>query len=290
MGDDRVMTSTPTRPGMVAQDGVVKVGDSHRGILARPDELTYQLRRLYPSEDLAWCVERYWVVEWNRPDGQPGEGRVLPNPNVNVALENGELTAHGIATNVFERSLTGAGRVFGIKFRPGGFRPFSDRSVHGLTDRVRPAGDVLPGAATLEAELLAGGDDDEQRDAVERYLRGRQVDPDPRCADVNAMTDALVGNPDIRRVADVLPLFDIGERALQRLFREYLGVTPRWVLRRARLHAAAERVVALAMEGSTQTWADVAIDLGYVDQAHFIHDFKAATGETPARWAAALTG
>ena len=212
---------------------------------------------------------------------------MLPNPNVNVALENGELTAHGIATNVFERSLTGAGRVFGIKFRPGGFRPFSDRSVHGLTDRVRPAPDVLPGAATLEAELLGGGDDDEQRDAVERYLRGRQVDPDPRCADVNAMTDALVGNPDTAAwrtcspssTSANVPCNDSSASTGSRHGGSCAGAT-------ARRRRAGRR----SRDGGFDA------DLGRRrhrprggHQAHFIHDFKAATG-TPARWAAALTG
>jgi len=94
---------------------------SNRGILARPDALTFALRRVVPAPDVAWCVDRYWIVEWNRFDTSPGEGRVLPHPCVNVALEQGRLNAHGVSTEVFLRRLVGSGRVFGIKFRPGGF-------------------------------------------------------------------------------------------------------------------------------------------------------------------------
>jgi len=263
------------------------VGGSHRGILARPDALTFSLRWVDPAADLAWCVDRYWIVEWNRPDGIPGEGRVLPHPCVNVALEHGRLKAHGVATEVFVRRLVGSGRVFGIKFRPGGFRPFADRRVSMLTDRVRPASALIPGASSWEAALRDGSDDD-QVAATEAFLRSRSIDPDPRALLVNAVTDALVGSAGVTRVAHVQAMFDIGERALQRTFAEYLGVTPRWVLRRARLHLAAERVIELATQGSPTGWADVAVELGYVDQAHFIHDFKAAIGETPARWAASL--
>jgi AraC-like DNA-binding protein len=284
--------SAPTRPGIAGStdestDGVT---GAPRGILARPDALTFDVRRLTPAVDLAWCVERYWVVEWDRPERVPGEGRVLPHPCVNVALEQGRLSAHGVATDVFVRPLIGSGKVFGIKFRPGGFRPFATQRVSVLTDRVRPAAMMVPGADILEAALrdgLAGADEDLVA-VTEAFLRSRSVDPEPRALLVNAITDALVDDPGVTRVAHVRAMFDIGERALQRTFADYLGVTPRWVLRRARLHSAAEKVIALAMQGFPGAWADVAVELGYVDQAHFIHDFKAVIGETPARWASSL--
>lgn len=267
-----------------------RVAGSRRGILARPDALTFEVRSLPPAADLAWCIERYWVVEWDRPDRIPGEGRVLPHPCVNVALEQGRLSAHGVATDVFVRRLVGRGRVFGIKFRPGGFRPFATQRVSLLTDRVLPAGTLVPGAASLEIALRAGldGGDETMVAVTEAFLRSRSVEPDPRALLVNAVTDALVGNPAITRVAHVQEMFGIGERALQRTFADYLGVTPRWVLRRARLHSAAERVIERAVQGFPGAWAEIAVELGYVDQAHFIHDFKAVIGETPARWAASL--
>lgn len=278
---DRVESPAPTSGAASGAEG------SPRGVLARPDALTFSFRRVEPAADLTWCVDRYWIVEWHRSEAYPGEGRVLPHPCVNVALEAGRLDAHGVATEVFLRRLVGSGRVFGIKFRPGGFRPFADRRVSTLTGRVQPAGSIMPGADSLERALLEGTDDD-QVGATEAFLRSRSVEPDPRALLVNAVTEALVGSAEVTRVAQVQEMFDIGERALQRTFAEYLGVTPRWVLRRARLHLAAERVIELASQGFPGGWADVAVDLGYVDQAHFIHDFKAILGETPARWAASL--
>jgi AraC-like DNA-binding protein len=67
------------------------------------------------------------------------------------------------------------------------------------------------------------------------------------------------------------------KRTLQRLFREYVGVSPKWVLQRIRLHEAAERMA----EGEGD-WPRLALDLGYFDQAHFIKAFKAVIGLTPA--------
>ncbi|MEO5873514.1 MAG: helix-turn-helix domain-containing protein, partial [Streptosporangiaceae bacterium] len=66
----------------------------------------------------------------------------------------------------------------------------------------------------------------------------------------------------------------------QRLFAEYVGVSPKWVLRRARLQKAATR----ADRGDTIDWAALAAELGYADQAHLVRDFTATVGLPPARY------
>ena len=69
----------------------------------------------------------------------------------------------------------------------------------------------------------------------------------------------------------------MSRRTLQRLFSEYIGVGPKWVIRRFRLHEAAGRIDA----GGAVDWARLALELGYSDQTHFIKDFKAIVGQTP---------
>jgi AraC-like DNA-binding protein len=65
------------------------------------------------------------------------------------------------------------------------------------------------------------------------------------------------------------------------MFLQYAGVSPTWVLRRYRLLEAAESV----REGKPVSWAEIAADLGYADQAHLTRDFRAAIGQTPAAYA-----
>jgi AraC-like DNA-binding protein len=55
------------------------------------------------------------------------------------------------------------------------------------------------------------------------------------------------------------------------------------VLRRYRLHEAAARLAS----GTAGTWAEVAAELGYFDQPHFIRDFTRAIGMTPVAYAEA---
>jgi AraC-like DNA-binding protein len=85
-------------------------------------------------------------------------------------------------------------------------------------------------------------------------------------------------------VDDVVNRMGLNKRSLQRLFSQYVGVSPKWVIKRDRLHEATEQLTS----GSVVNWAKLAQDLGYFDQAHFIKDFKNIVGSTPAEYAKAI--
>jgi AraC-like DNA-binding protein len=80
---------------------------------------------------------------------------------------------------------------------------------------------------------------------------------------------------------DLADVAGMSERRLRRLFAEYVGVPPKWVMRRARLHEAALRADA----GAVMDWAALAADLDYADQALLTRDFTATLGVPPSRYA-----
>jgi AraC-like DNA-binding protein len=65
-----------------------------------------------------------------------------------------------------------------------------------------------------------------------------------------------------------------------------VGVSPKWVLQRYRLQEAAERMAS----GEATDPAELALDLGYFDQAHFGNDFRRYVGIPPAAYAAMVAG
>lgn len=79
--------------------------------------------------------------------------------------------------------------------------------------------------------------------------------------------------------------FRVSKRTLQRIFSQYVGVGPKWVIKRYRLHEAADQLAG----GNVVDWPRLALDLGYFDQAHFIKDFKAMVGRTPTEYARNLS-
>jgi AraC-like DNA-binding protein len=244
----------------------------------------FSLDRFPPTSDIADLVERHWLVSWELPPGREGSVTLLPHPCVNVVLDQGRLTVSGAGGARFTYVYRGEGRVFGVKFRPGAFLPFLGRPLADITGSVLPAEQLWgPVATGLADRMSAARSIDELVALVEAFLRERWPEPDPQVELVGRIVAALLHDRSISRVDDVTERFAISSRTLQRLFQRYVGVSPKWVLRRYRLHEAA---AALERE-QHRPWAEVAAELGYFDQSHFIRDFTAAVGMTPVAYAQA---
>jgi AraC-like DNA-binding protein len=82
--------------------------------------------------------------------------------------------------------------------------------------------------------------------------------------------------PSITKVEHLVELSDVPLRAFQRSFQNYLGMSPKWLIRKYRLHHALK-----ALEDKTLTSADLVAMLDYTDQSHLIRDFKQFLGKTP---------
>ena len=69
-------------------------------------------------------------------------------------------------------------------------------------------------------------------------------------------------------------------RTLQRLFTEYVGIGPKWVIQRYRILDAA----AAAHDAHIPDWAELAAGLGFSDQAHLTRAFTQVVGAPPAAY------
>lgn len=261
-----------------------------RGILGVPGRLPYRVTRTPPSPDLEWCVERFWTSAWQLPPGRTVTARVLPHPTVNLTLTlgDGRLLITGVAAGVFTRSLTGVDEVFGIKLAPGVAHLLTQVPIRSLDGLGQPAVGIVDGAEALQQDWLAAESTAERISIGEDFLRSRRLTPNRELLLVQDAVRSLVEDPELRRVSDLTGRIGVSERTLQRLFADYLGVTPGWVLRRGRLHAAAERLTQLAF-GGRDALADVAAEFGYADQSHLTNDFTKIIGIPPGTWLAELT-
>lgn len=259
-------------------DGRLGQTTSEHGVLGVRG-VDYRLDRFPASEQVAGLVERHWTVTWDLPPGRSASVTLLPHPCVNLVHDRGMVAVAGVGRSRFTYEFTGSGRVFGVKFRPGAFYPFLGRSVAELTEQTVPL--WWPEAGGLAEELTAAADLPALARVAERHLLARWPAPDPVVAEVGIIVHALLHDRTITRVEEISERFGIRPRTLQRMFQRYVGVSPKWVLRRYRLHEAAARLA----DGVDETWAEVAVELGYFDQPHFIRDFTRAIGQTPAAYA-----
>src|SRR5271163_784876 len=134
-----------------------------RGVLGWPAEaVNLAVSRRLPLPELAGCVAYYWTVSWDLRGREPHLQDTLPHPNVYLIFDYGKLVVSGVTTGKFTRLLEGRGRTFGVKFKPGGFRPFLQSRVSSLTNRIVAASNVFDKEAdALEARLIAAGQKEE---------------------------------------------------------------------------------------------------------------------------------
>lgn len=249
------------------------------GILhARAAHDIFSYAQATPAAGLTPFVEHYWIVRWDLTGRDPYTQWVLPYPCVNITFTPGRNRVAGVPRGRFSEVLTGAGRVFGVRFRAGGFRPFRTRPVSEITGRFVPFETMYDSAV---AEAILAADDAAAVTIMDRFLSSFEPRRDADAALVAAVVDRAAADPAIARVEQLAAEFGVGMRRLQRLFAEHVGVGPKWVVRRYRLHEAAAR----AATGAGLNLVELAADLGYSDQAHLTRDFSALIGDPPARYA-----
>jgi AraC-like DNA-binding protein len=241
----------------------------------------FGLVRVAPSGPLAPFVEYYWIVRWDLRGRPSHEQTILPHPNVNLVFEASGAGIYGVDRSLFVRRLSGRGKALGVRFRAGCFRPFWGAPISQLSDRVVPGVRVFgPLAEKTRQEIMLAETDAGMTSHAESLLFSALPERDPVAEQVADLVALITSATWLRRVDQLAVVSGLPARRLQRLFSDYVGVSPKWVMRRARLHEAALR----ADGGEAVDWAALAADLGYADQAHLTRDFTATIGVPPSRY------
>lgn len=251
-----------------------------RGLLHRKTSFeNFELTRFEPSEDLSQWIEHHWMVLYDLGDRPLYRQQNLSHPNQHVVLDpGGDSGIFGAASGVFERTLGGSGRVLGTKFWPGAFRPFFGRPVSGLTDSWLPIETVFSrSSAELDEEFGGLNDPLGMAERMEAMIRERLPEPDEKAGLARRIVSLAEANLDLVSASALGDAFGMGARTLQRLFDEYVGVSPKWVIDRYRMLEAVETLNA----GAPESLTELAHRLGYFDQAAFNHAFERLTGKAP---------
>ncbi|MWV46010.1 helix-turn-helix domain-containing protein [Paenibacillus sp. HJL G12] len=241
-------------------------------------EKRFRLSRLAAADELSFFVKHYWIVSWDCTEAEPYLQHVVPNPCVNLIVEPQKTLIYGPSTQKFSYPIHGKGMVFGVKFKPGGFYPFLNRPVSALVGHPLEVAEVLDlHGPELEETILSLGTEREMADAMDQLLLSKLPPQDEQVGLVNRIINYIASEREVSKVDRVCEHFNMHIRKLQRLFDQYVGISPKWVIRLYRLQNAAE-----TMDRKLPVdLAHLATELGYHDQPHFIKDFKAVVGSTP---------
>ena len=268
-----------TRPAPMASRIAQTYGLKPRGVIeSGADDSRFGYLRRLPAPEVGVFVEHFWMVRWDRRGVAPYNAQTVSHPSVQLVLEAGNSRIYGVVKGRSSRMLEGVGEVCGVKFRPGGFYPFLNSRISRLTNRSIPVSDVFGVSAhEFEQSVLSLEFGAMRADAAESFLRQRLPERDQTAVLTGQIVDEICLNREIMTVEDVAARFNFGTRALQRMFDQYVGVPPKWVIRVYRLHEIVERL----NSGMQVDFAALSQDLGYFDQSHLVKDFKSIVGRTP---------
>lgn len=253
--------------------------------------MTY--REHAPSEALKGVVDRYWFFRSSGTDVEIPVQQCIPL-GVSELIVNLHGDARALINGAWER-MPGI-RVVGMQREPLSWRSTGNCLMMGV--RLLPEAAISlfgaplkvvdplfmgalellgPGFCAALEPLLEARNEQEALATMEQFLV-RYMNRTSGATDrfVSAMRQMRNGGLGFhhRALGDKLYVCD---RQAQRLFKEHLGLSPVAYHRIVRFRKAYDH----ATENTVHRWSDLAMDLGYSDQAHFNRDFKSFCGVTP---------
>lgn len=245
------------------------------------------VEKYLPSSRLRSFIQSFLFIETQ----EERDNTVLPDTSMFMALRfKGSISMSGIGAtaNVPVAVLSGirdssksihyhantANLI--ISFAPGAAAAFFHEPVNELYDQSVPTNYLKNAAvfANLPEKLAETPTKAEQLKLVEAALLSKLIKPapDPLVAAAVKSIKAADGNARITALADQLY---ISRDALEKRFRAAIGTSPKHFSSILRLRKA------IATHEPGKSLTDIALTAGYYDQAHFIREFRAFTGQSP---------
>lgn len=170
--------------------------------------------------------------------------------------------------------------VAGVTFRPGGAYGFFAERLDLLLNIHVGIEDLLGSAAAgLRQRLLEAGDAYSRLSVLSDWLVARAPTRSAHPLTEYAVR-ALDGDADIRRIGSIADDSGWSQRHLREVFRRRIGVSPKRYVRLQRFR----KVVSDIHRRRRVDWSRAAMDGGFCDQAHLVHEFRAFSGMTPTQY------
>jgi AraC-like DNA-binding protein len=256
-----------------------------------------------PRPPLSEFVKLLWLYEgYTQPHAKE---RVLPTGEMQIVInlhEDCSRLYDPIDTNLCHKFpgglFTGAHSryqvidtaeqafVIGVAFRPGGAFPFLRRPAGELRETTVALDAVWgAGAVDLRDELLEAATHQDRFAILERVLTNDLLRGMARHGAVGFALRKFLSAPHMTTIASVTDQIGLSPKRFIHVFRDETGFTPKVFCRIRRFQQALDRM----HDRKKVEWTNVALESGYFDQAHFIHDFRAFSGINPSTYLAQQT-
>lgn len=232
------------------------------------------------------CV---WTCRVHARD-RPMAHQVLPDNCIDILCQDQQDAsfAVGMMTAPIQVVSCGLVQTVAARFKPGAAARFFQLPLcelnDGRTDLQQLWGRDL--AARLGDALWTQPLPDTQRMQILQdflLLRLRKT-PLPAASGLALQAVALIDNArgDLR-VEQLAAQLNVSRQHLALQFRQHVGISPKLFARISRFRAVNSALKTLPAQAD---WAQVALQYGYFDQSHLIHDFRDFARASPEAWLA----
>ena len=247
-------------------------------------------KRFEPSEKLSDFVECYWFInadihnpidskEYLHPEG--GIGIILnyaDSLQFDGILHTAPCILDGTNTLTRELGLNGVLDAVGIRFKPAGANLLFSLPLNELKNETLSLADTaLNNYPDLYYKLSRAKTFSFKVSIIEDWLC-RSLQSKTNTSNIVTQSLQLIKNQNgLITIESIAKKLDYNQRRIERLFNSQVGMTPKEYSRNLRIKAARTTI----KNNKTKSFTEIAYDLGYYDQAHFIKQFKNVMKITP---------
>ncbi|MEZ4942850.1 MAG: helix-turn-helix domain-containing protein [Saprospiraceae bacterium] len=248
-------------------------------------------REYQPHPSLQPFVENYWVLRTNTrreevvvPDGNTGlmflsNGIKRLDIEKQTTLQTGKqaVVVGQKSRPVLYRFEPGpAVETVGVRFRPAGLSAFTQLPMVRLRDQVIAAAEVFEQGLQQTTGQLSHT----PAETLNRFLTQNLQPQQRHHHTAMQMAERIIQCCGQYRAADWMQRFHLSERQIERLFRQYIGLTPKTFARIVRFNHA----IVCHQRQTGLRLTDLAYVNGYFDQMHFVKEVKSFTLKTPKQY------
>ena len=247
-----------------------------------------------PAPELKNHLRRYWFINALN-EGLPAKGwQIRPRGGALMIFNLGAPVLCGVDGRL-PQAIEGdflvgslAGRVrlvpqngahlFGVEFQPCGLYPFLSMPPVDVADFCIQFEEVweLYGLGLSKLIHRASPDPHSRIRAFESFITKRMAEFRRHSALVDEAVGLIRASRGSVKVGKLSRELRVSSRHLERKFAYRIGVSPKQLCRIVRL-----KNVLSGLGSSGRGLACLALENGYCDQAHFIHEFRHFTGKAP---------
>lgn len=174
-----------------------------------------------------------------------------------------------------EVSFNPGHKYFGIRFAPGVLPDFLTISAQDLIEHELNLNDVTTGAEYLLEQVINSENFSQKVDALSQFLKKKHRRKTSELT--NQVITKICQHKGNIQVQDLERFSGYSTRTLQRTFKNDVGLTLKGFSRAIRCQSAVYDI----NHSDVLAFSDLAFDLGFSDQSHFLREFKKLVNVTP---------